>query len=65
MRMSYFFKYIFSKYYPFKSIYKKLNNQFVRDVFVAQELKKLKKLHLMEVIGSSYIYGEIAIEVSS
>ena len=47
MRMSYFFKYIFSKYYPFKSIYKKLNNQFVRDVFVAQELKKIKKNSLI------------------
>jgi hypothetical protein len=42
MRMSYFFKYIFSKYYPFKSIYKKLNNQFVRDFFVVSELKKIK-----------------------
>jgi SAM-dependent methyltransferase len=43
MRISYIFKYIFSKYYPFKLIYRKLNNQFIRDFFVESELRKIKK----------------------
>jgi SAM-dependent methyltransferase len=47
MKFNSLLRHLLSSYYPFKFLYQKLNNQFVRDVFVAQELKKLKKNSLI------------------
>lgn len=47
MKFNSLLRHFFSNYYPFKFFYQKLNNQFIRDVFVAQELKKIKKNSLI------------------
>ncbi|CEZ19794.1 putative Methyltransferase type 11 [Candidatus Methylopumilus planktonicus] len=47
MKFNSLLRHLLSNFYPFKFFYQKLNNQFVRDVFVAQELKKIKKNSLI------------------